>query len=42
MLFQGTAGTWPNTGGNANIVPVVVNGKVYVASNKQLNIFGLH
>jgi hypothetical protein len=42
MLFQGTAGTWPNTNGNANIVPVVANGQVYVASNKQLTIFGLH
>lgn len=41
-LFQGTAGTWPNTGGNADLVPVVANGKVYVASNKQLSIFGLH
>jgi hypothetical protein len=37
-----TAGTWPNTGGNANIVPVVANGKVYVASYQQLAIFGLH
>jgi hypothetical protein len=34
------AGNWPNTGGNANIVPTVANGKVYVASNKQLQIFG--
>jgi hypothetical protein len=42
QLFEQPAGTWPNTGGNANIVPVVVNGKVYVASNKQLSIFGLH
>jgi hypothetical protein len=41
-LFQGTAGTWPNTGGNANIVPVVANGHVFVASNQQLTIFGLH
>jgi hypothetical protein len=41
-LFEGTAGTWPNTGGNANNVPVVANGKVYVSSNKQLTIFGLH
>lgn len=39
-LFSGTAGTWPNVGGNANIVPVVVNGKVYVASFKRLAIFG--
>jgi len=41
-LFSATAGTWPNTLGNANIVPVVANGKVYVASHKQLTIFGLH
>jgi hypothetical protein len=40
-LFQGAAGTWPNVGGNANIVPVVANGRVYVASNKELRIFGL-
>jgi hypothetical protein len=40
-LFSGVAGTWPNTSGNANIVPVVANGKVYVASNKSLAIFGL-
>jgi len=40
-LFQGAAGTWPYTGGNANIVPVVANGKVYVASYKELAIFGL-
>jgi hypothetical protein len=41
-LFQAVAGIWPNTTGNANLVPVAVNGKVYVASYKQLNIFGLH
>ena len=35
------AGYWPNTGGNANLVPVVTNGKVYVASYKQLAIFSL-
>jgi hypothetical protein len=40
-LFQGVAGTWPNTGGNANIVPVVANGKVYVASFQSLAIYGL-
>jgi hypothetical protein len=38
---SGEAGTWPNTGGNANIVPTVANGMVYVASYKQLRIFGL-
>jgi hypothetical protein len=40
-LFSGVAGSWPNTSANANIVPVVANGKVYVASNKSLAIFGL-
>jgi hypothetical protein len=34
-------GAWPNTGGAANAVPVVANGRVYVASNKELRIFGL-
>jgi hypothetical protein len=42
QLFEHPAGTWSNTGGNANAVPVVANGKVYVASNQQLTIFGLH
>ena len=41
QLFAGKAGSWPNTGGNANIVPTVANGHVYVASNKELQIFGL-
>ena len=41
LLFKGNAGTWPNTGGNANIVPTVANGHVYVASNKTLSIFAL-
>jgi len=35
------AGYWPLTGANANLVPVVTNGKVYVGSYKQLAIFGL-
>ena len=42
QLFVHPAGTWINTGGNANIVPVVANGRVYVASNARLTIFGLH
>jgi hypothetical protein len=42
QLFKGQAGTWPNQNGNANIVPVVANGRVYVATYKQLDIFGLH
>jgi hypothetical protein len=41
ILFQAVAGAWPHTGGNANIVPVVANGRVFVASNQQLSIFGL-
>jgi len=40
-LFTSPAGNWPNMGGNANLVPTVANGQVYVASNKQLQIFGL-
>lgn len=40
QLYSGAAGTWPNLGGNANIVPVVANGKVYVAAYKTLMIFG--
>ena len=40
-LFSAVAGNWLNTGGDSNIVPVVANGKVYVASNQSLAIFGL-
>ena len=40
-LFKAIAGAWPNLGGNANLVPVVANGLVFVASNKQLQVFGL-
>ena len=40
-LFTSTAGNWPNTGGNSNLVPVVADGLVFVASNQQLQIFGL-
>jgi hypothetical protein len=40
-LFKGIAGSWPYPRANANIVPVVANGKVYVASFRQLVIFGL-
>jgi len=40
LLFSANAGTWPNTTGNANIVPVDANGQVFVASFKQLAIFG--
>ena len=40
-LYSATAGTWPNIGGDANIVPTVANGKVYVASYRMLSIFGV-
>ncbi len=40
-LFQAPAGSWASPGGNANLVPVVANGQVYVASFQQLDIFGL-
>jgi hypothetical protein len=40
-LFTAVAGAWPNVTGNSNILPVVANGEVFVASNKQLRIFGL-
>jgi hypothetical protein len=41
QLYSGAAGTWPNSTSNANIVPLVANSRVYVASYKQLAIFGL-
>jgi hypothetical protein len=41
VLFSGVAGYWTNTGGNANIAPVVANGHVYVATTVGLSIFGL-
>ena len=38
LLGPTKVGSWPNMGGNANIVPTVANGLVYVASNKLLTI----
>ena len=35
------SGTWPNLTATANIMPVVANGKVFVASYRNLSIFGL-
>jgi len=40
-IYTGTVGTWVNSQANANIVPTVANGQVYVASYKNLAIFGL-
>jgi hypothetical protein len=40
-LYQATAGYWASPNADANLVPVVANGKVYVASYQQLEIFGL-
>lgn len=39
-LWTDIAGSWP-TGGNANLVPTVANGRVYVASYQKLMIAGL-
>jgi len=40
-LFSQAAGTWPNRDGTANVVPVVANGKVFVAGYRSLSVFGL-
>jgi hypothetical protein len=40
-IFVAKAGTWPNLNGNSNLVPVVANGRVFVASYKKLMIFGV-
>jgi len=40
-LFSAVAGTWPTAGADSDIVPVVANGVVLVASYEQLTIFGL-
>jgi len=40
-LYQAAAGYWAAPNGNSNVVPVVANGKVYIASYQQLEIFGL-
>lgn len=42
ILFgPAAAGTWPNPASNPNIVPMAADAKVFVASYKQLAIFGL-
>jgi hypothetical protein len=40
-LFEGLAGNWPSVNADANLIPVVANGQVFVASYQQLRIFGL-
>jgi hypothetical protein len=41
-IFSAPAGSWPFAGSaNANLVPVVANGHVFVASYETLSIFGL-
>jgi len=41
LLFSGAAGPWPASNADADVMPVVANGYVYVASYQQLAIFGL-
>jgi hypothetical protein len=41
QLFVAQAGTWTEQRHVPNIVPVVANGRVYVASDSGLEIFGL-
>jgi hypothetical protein len=40
-IYNESAGTWKYPSGNSNLVPVVANGEVFVASYKQLKILGL-
>jgi hypothetical protein len=41
QLYSDAAGTWVKGGGDANLVPTVANGMVYVASYENLSIFGV-
>jgi len=41
QLFKSAAGNWPSFNGNSNLVPVVANGEVFVASYQRLQIFGI-
>jgi hypothetical protein len=40
-IYRAAAGTWPVHEANANLVPVVANGQVYIASSQVLQVFGL-
>ncbi len=40
-LYSTAIGAWPSSNGNANLVPVVANGKVYAAAGNNLVILGL-
>jgi hypothetical protein len=40
-LWHDASGSWPSVNGNPNLVPTVANGKVYVATNEALAIFGI-
>jgi hypothetical protein len=41
QIFKRAAGTWILRANNSNLVPVVANGEVFVASYKELTILGL-
>jgi hypothetical protein len=41
QIFAGVAGTWGDANHDANTVPVVANGRVYVVNDAGLSIFGL-
>ena len=41
VIYTAPAGKWASGNSNANTVPTVAGGHVYVASNKELTIFGL-
>ncbi len=40
-LYVGAAGTWASYAHDPNMVPVVANGRVYVANDSGLEVFGL-
>lgn len=41
LVYQGAIGTWTIAGGDADLVPVVANGKVYVVAGNNVVIMGL-